>query len=122
MADLKIPNLNKNNDKYLFKNKFSSRRKNKRKLITESFYMIISSLFLAFLNYLIPNKSLLFRNFFSTSEKSFLVLIELFGYLFQLLLVIFILISFLTSLILFLGSIYRLLKVLKGNSKNLSYK
>ena len=117
MADLKIPNLNKNNDKYIFKNKLSSRRKTKKKLIIESFYMIILSLFLAFLNYLIPNKSLLFRNFLGNSEKSFTVLIELFGYLFQLLLVIFIIISFIISLILFLGSFYRLIKVLRKNSK-----
>ena len=113
MTDLKIPNLNKNNDKYIFKNKFSSRRKTKKKLLIESFYMIISSLFLAFLNYLIPNKSLLFTNFLGNSEKSFTVLIELFGYLFQLLLVILIIITFIISLILFLGSIYRMIKIIR---------
>ena len=62
MADLKIPNLNKKNDKYLFKNKFSSKRKTKRKLLIESFYMLILSILLASLNFLIPNKSLLFIN------------------------------------------------------------
>ena len=122
MADLKIPNLNKKNDKYLFKNKFSSKRKTKRKLVIESFYMLIISVLLVFLNYLIPNKSLLFRNFLGTSEKSFFVLIDLIGYLFQLLLVVFILISFMTSLILFLGSIYRMIKILRTNSKHFSYK
>ena len=122
MADLKIPNLNKRNDKYLFKNKFSSKRKTKRKLLIESFYMLIMSILLTYLNYLIPNKPLLFKNFIGTSEKSLFVLIDLLGYLSQLLLVVFILISFMISLILFLGSIYRMIKVLRPNSNHLSYK
>ncbi len=117
MADLKIPSLNKKTDKYLFKNKFNSRKKTKRKLIIESFYMLISSLFLVYINYLIPNKSLLFKNFTGTFEKTYFVLIDLFVYLFQLLLVIFILISFMFSFILFLGSFYRLIKVLKPSTK-----
>ena len=54
MAYLKIPSLNKKTDKYLFKNKFTSRRKTKRKLIIESFYMLIISLLLAYIIYLIP--------------------------------------------------------------------
>ena len=118
MADLKIPNLNKKNDKYLFKNKFSSKRKTKRKLLFDSFYMLILSILFASLNFLIPNKSLLFRNFIDSSEKSLFILIDLLGYLLQLLLVIFILISFIISLILFLGSIYRMIKVLRPNSRN----
>ena len=52
--------------------------------------MLIISCLLAYLNYLIPNKSLLFKNFIGTFEKTFLVLIDLFGYLSQLILVIFI--------------------------------
>ena len=117
MSDLKIPRLNKKTDKYLFKNKFSSRRKTKRKLIIESFYMLIISLLLVYINYLIPNKALLFKNFIGTFEKSFFVLIDFFVYFSQLLLVIFILISFIFSLILLLGSFYRLIKVLKPSSK-----
>ncbi len=117
MADLKIPNLHKKTDKYLFKNKFSSRRHTKKKLITESFYYLILSFLLAFLNYLIPNKALLFKNFIGTFEKSVFLLIDFFGYLSQLLLVIFILISSVFTLILFLGSFYRLIKVLRQNSK-----
>ena len=77
MADLKIPSLSKKTDKYLFKNKFSSRRQTKKKLIIESFYMLIISLLLAYINYLIPNKALFFQNFTGTLEKSFIVLIPL---------------------------------------------
>ena len=117
MSDLKIPSLNKKTDKYLFKNKFSSRRKTKRKLIIESFYMFVISLLLVYINYLIPSKALFFKNFIGTTEKSFFLLIDLIVYLSQLLLVIFILISFVFSLILFLGSFYRLIKVLKPSSK-----
>ena len=117
MADLKISSLNKKTDKYLFKNKFSSRITTKKKLITESFYMLIISILLGYLNYLIPNKSLLFKNFIATFEKSLLLFIDLFGYIFQLLLVIAILISFMLSFILFIGSFSRLIKVLKQNSK-----
>ena len=118
MSDLKIPSLNKKTDKYLFKNKFSSRRKTKRKLIIESFYMLIISLLLVYINYLIPNKALLFKNFIGITEKSFFLLIDLIVYLSQLLLVIFILISLMFSLILFLGSFYRIFKVLNGNTRN----
>ena len=117
MADLKIPSLNKKTDKYLFKNKFSSRKQTKKKLIIESFYMLIISLLLAYINYLIPNKALLFKNFTGTFEKSFFVLIDFFVYISQVLLVIFILISFILSSILLLGSFYRLIKVLKPSSK-----
>ena len=78
MSDLKIPSLNKKTDKYLFKNKFSSRRKTKRKLIIESFYMFVISLLLVYINYLIPNKVILFRNFIGTFEKSFIVIMDFF--------------------------------------------
>ncbi len=117
MADLKIPSLNKKTDKYLFKNKFSTRRQTKRKLIIESFYMLFFSILLAYINYIIPNKYSLFKDFTGTIEKSIFVIIDLIVYLSQLLLVIFISISFLFSLILLLGSFYRLIKVLKPNSK-----
>ena len=117
MADLKIPSLNKKTDKYLFKNKFSSRRQTKRKLLIESFYLLITSLLLTYINYLIPNKALLFKNITGNFEKSIFLLIDLFVYLSQLLLVIFILISFIFSLILFLGSFFRLIKILKRITK-----
>ena len=117
MADLKIPSLKKKADKYLFKNKFSSRRQTKRKLIIESFYMLIISLLLTYINYLIPNKAFLFKNFTAIFEKSFFIILDLCVYLSQLLLIIFIVISFIFSLILFLGSFYRLIKVLKPSYK-----
>ena len=90
MADLNIPNLNIKSDKYIFKKKLNLRRKSKRRLFTESFFLFILSVLLVYINYLIPNKNLLFQNLPSTINKSFLLLIELFSNLYEIFLVIFI--------------------------------
>ena len=79
MTDLKIPNLNINSNKYIFKKKLSLRRKSKRRLFTESALLFILSLLLVYLNYLIPNKNLLLQNLPSKFNKSFLLLIALFS-------------------------------------------
>ena len=62
MADLNIPNLNMNSDKYIFKKKLSLRRKSKKRLFIESALMFILSLILVYINYLIPKKNLLIQN------------------------------------------------------------
>ena len=56
MADLNIPNLNIKPDKYIFKKKLNLRRKSKRRLFTESFFLFVLSVLLVYINYLIPNK------------------------------------------------------------------
>ena len=122
MADLNMPNLNKKSNKYIFKNKLTLRRKSKRKLLSEALFMLILSLLLVYLNYLIPNKTLLFNNFLGYFEKSLLVLGELFFYFYQIFLVIFITLSLVFSLILFIGSFYRIFKVIKRKTKQISYK
>ena len=122
MADLKIPNLNMNSDKYIFKKKLNLKRKSKRRLITESFFFFILSFLLIFINYLIPNKNLLLKNLPSTFNKSFLLLIDLFSYLYEIFLVIFIFVSSFTALILMIGSFNRLFKVSKRKSKQIVYK
>ena len=111
MADLNIPNLNIKSDKYIFKKKLNLRRKSKRRLFTESFFLLILSVLLVYINYLIPNKNLLLQNLPSTFNKSFLLLIELFSYLYELFLVIFIFVSSFTALVLIIGSFNRLFKV-----------
>ena len=111
MADLNIPNLNIKSDKYIFKKKLNLRRKSKRRLFTEAFFLFILSVLLVYINYLIPNKSLLLQNLPSTLNKSFLLLIDLFSYLYEIFLVIFIFASFLTALILMVGSFYRLFRI-----------
>ena len=122
MADLNIPNLNIKSDKYIFKKKLNLRRKSKRRLFTESFFLFIFSVLLVYINYLIPNKNLLLQNLPSTFNKSFLLLIELFSYLYEIFLVIFIFASLLTALILFIGSFYRLFRISKRKSKQILYK
>ena len=122
MADLNIPNLNIKSDKYIFKKKLTLRRKSKRRLFTESFFLFIFSVLLVYINYLIPNKNLLLQNLPSTFNKSFLLLIDLFSYLYEIFLVIFIFVSSFTTLILMIGSLNRIFKVFKRKSKQIVYK
>ena len=122
MADLNIPNLNMKSDKYIFKKKLSLRRKSKRRLFTESVFLLILSLSLFYINYLIPNKYLLIQKLPSIFNKSFMLIIELFSYLYEILLVIFIFVSSLTSIILIIGSFYRIFRISRRKSKQIIYK
>ena len=122
MADLNIPNLNNKSDKYIFKKKLNLRRKSKKRLFTESFFLFIFSVLLVYVNYLIPNKKFLLQNLPNTINKSLLLVIDLFSNLYEIFLVIFIFASSLTALILMVGSFYRLFKVSKRKSKQISYK
>ena len=122
MADLNIPNLNIKSDKYIFKKKLNLRRKSKRKLFTEAFILFILSVLLVYINYLIPNKNLLLQNLPSTINKSFLLLIDLFSLLYEIILVIFIFASSFSALILIIGSFYRLYRISKRKSKQIIYK
>ena len=122
MADLNIPNLNIKSDKYIFKKKLSLRRKSKRRLFTESLFLLILSVLLVYLNYLIPNKNLLLQNVPSTFNKSIVLLMDLISNIYEIFLVIFIFVSFFIALILMVGSINRLFKIYKRNSKQMIYK
>ena len=122
MADLNLPNLNIKSDKYIFKKKLNLRRKSKRRLFTESFFLFILSALLVYINYLIPNKNLLLQKLPITINKSFLLLIDLFSYFYEIFLVIFIFASSFTALILMIGSFYRLFRVSKRKSRQISYK
>ena len=122
MADLNIPNLNIKPDKYIFKKKLNLRRKSKRRLLTESFFLFILSVLLFYINYLIPNKNLLLQNIPSAFNKSFLLINDLFSHLYEILLVIFIFVSSFTALILMIGSFYRLFRLSKRKSKQIIYK
>ena len=122
MADLNIPNLNIKTDKYIFKKKLNLRRKSKRRLFTESFLLFILSVLLVYINYLIPNKNMLLQNLPSTFNKSFLLLIDLFSYLYEIFLVIFIFVSSFIAVILMIGSFNRLFKVSKRKLIQIVYK
>ena len=122
MADLKIPSINMNSNKYIFKKKLSLRMKSKSRLFTEAVLLFILSLLLVYLNYLIPNKYLLLQNLPTSLNKSFTLAIDLFLNLCELSLVIFIFFSSFISLILMIGSVYRLFRVMKRKSKQIIYK
>ena len=122
MADLNIPNLNIKSDKYIFKKKFSLRRKSKRRLFTESVVMFIFSNFLLYLNYLIPNKYFLLQNLPANFNKAFILITELLSSLSQIFLVVFIFISLFISIVLLIGSFYRIIRILKRKTKKISYK
>ena len=122
MADLNIPNLNIKPEKYIFKKKLNLRRKSKRRLFTESFILFILSVLLVYINYLIPNKILLLQNLPKTLNGSLLLIIDLFSYIYEIFLVIFIFASFFIALILMIGSFYRLFRVFKRRSKQIIYK
>ena len=122
MADLNIPNLNMKSDKYIFKKKLSLRRKSKRRLSIESAFLFILSLLLVYLIYLIPNKYLLLQNLPISLNKSFVLAIDLFLNVFDIFLLFFIFVSSLISLILMIGSFYRLFRVVKRKSKQIIYK
>jgi hypothetical protein len=122
MADLKIPNINMNSNKYIFKKKLTLRRKSKRRLFTEAALLFILSLLLVYLNYLIPNKYLLLQNLPTSLNKSFILAINLFSNLYEIFLAIYIFISSFIALILMIGSFYRLFRISKRKSKQIIYK
>ena len=122
MADLKIPNLDMNSNKYFFKKKLIIRRKSKRRLFIESAFMFSFSFFLVYINYLIPNKNLLLQNLSTTLNRSFTLVIDLFSNLSEIFLVIFIFISYFISLILLIGSFYRINRIIKRKTRMINYK
>ena len=122
MADLNIPNLNMKSDKYIFKKKLSLRRKPKKRLFIESAFMFISSLFLIYINYLIPNKNLLLQNIPITLNRTYSLVIEIFSNLSEIFLLLFIFISSLLSLFLFIGGFYRIVRIAKRKTRTINYK
>ncbi len=122
MADLKIPNLNKNSDKYFFKKKLSLRRKSKSKLINESLIMIFFSALIFYLIYLIPNKISIFKNLLINFSKLFANVLDSISYIYEICLFIFIIFSLIFALILIIGSFSRILKVVKRKTNRLTLK
>ena len=113
MADLKIPKLNKNSEKYFFKRKLSLRRKSKNKLRKESFLMFSFGSLIIYLNFLIPNSLSILSNFYSNFGKLIGYFMDSMVYFYEICLAIFIVVSLFVSLILILGSFSRMVKVIK---------
>ena len=122
MADLKIPNLNRKSVKYIFKKKLTLRRKSRSKLLKEAVFMLSLSVLIIYINSLIPNKVLIFDNFFKNFNSLLDPLAELFSYIYEIGISIFIILSLGFSLILIFGSCLRIIKVSRRKSKNISFK
>ena len=122
MADLNIPNLNIKSNNYIFKKKLNLRRKSKKRLLTESLFLFFLSVLLIYINYLIPDKKLLLQKLPITFNKSYLLISDLFSYLYEIFLVVFIFVSSFTALILMIGSCFRLYRIFKRKTKKIIYK
>ena len=122
MADLKIPNLNNNSNNFLFKKKLSLRRKSKRNLIKESFFMFSFGILIIYLNYLIPNKISIFSNLLNNFSKLKANILLLISYSYQVCIALFIVISLIFAFILMLGTFSRLIKVVKRKSRQYTFK
>lgn len=122
MADLKIPNLNNNSNNFLFKKKLSLRRKSKRNLIKESFFMFSFGILIIYLNYLIPNKISIFNNLLNNFSKLKANILVLISYSYQVCIALFIVISLIFAFILMLGTFSRLMKVVKRKSRQYTFK
>ena len=122
MADLRIPNLNKNSDKFLFKKKLSLRRKSKRKLIKEVFVMLFFSIFIVYINFIIQNKISIFNSFFSNLGKLQTNVVDSISYFYEICLAIFIIFSLIFALILMLGAFSRSMKIVKRKSSRFNFK
>ena len=109
-------------DKFIFKKKLSLRRKSKSRLFAESAFMFVLSFLLVYINFLILNKNLLLKNLSYNFYKSYLLIIDLFLYLYEIFLVFFIFFSSIIALILLIGAFYRLLRVSKRKPKQIVYK
>ena len=108
-------------DKYIFKKKLNLKRKSKKRLTVESFFMFILSLLLVYINYLIPNKNLLVQNLFVNLNNSFNLSVDLFFNLFEIFLVIFIFVSWIITFILLIGSFYRLFRLANKKTRVRNY-
>ena len=122
MTDLKIPNLNKSSNKYLFKKRLSLKSKPKSKLIKESFVMFFLSSLILYINSLIPNKTSIFKNLVNNINKLNANFLDSVFYIYEICLSIYIVVSLVIAFILLVGSFFRMIKVIKRRSSRIKFK
>ncbi len=115
-----MPRVKNNTRQYLFKNKLNIRRKSKRVLLKESFFMMLFGWCLLLINYFIPQKNELFITFKKNIFDIFSNLLEILFYSLEILIVLLISFSILLSLFLIVGSINRLIKVMLYKTRKIS--
>ena len=121
MANLKIPKLNRNSDKFFFKKKLNLRRKSKSKLLKESFILLSLSSLLIYLNCLIPNKKTIFYSIFNNFDKFLSPFLEIINYLYDFVLAIFMIFSLFLIVIFICGAFSRLFKLIKRKSMRINF-
>ena len=111
-----MPIIRNKSKQYLFKNKVNIRRKSRKEKIRESFFMILSALFLLLMIYLIPKKMELFSSF----KKNFLYIFnniwEILLYSFEILIVLLICLTLIFSIFLIIGSLNRIIRLILTKS------
>ena len=117
-----MPNIKRKSRQYLFKNKLYKRGKSRIVLIKESFFMMIIGLFLLLINYLIPQKIILFNSFKNNVISILNNILEILSYSLEILIVILICFTFLISLFLIAGSINRIIKLFLSRSRKIKFR
>ena len=106
-------------NQYLFKKKINIRRKSRKELVKESFFMMIFGLFLLLVNYFVPQKMELFNSFRKNIFDIYDNLFEIILKSFEIIVVILICFTLIISIVLIIGSVSRIIKIFQGKlSKN----
>ena len=115
-----MPRLKNKTRQYLFKNKLKTKRKSRTKLLKESFLMLVFGFLLLLINYFIPQKVELFKAFKTNIIYISRNILEIIFSSLEVLIVLFISFTILLSLFLILGSINRIIKVIRTKSRKKS--
>ena len=117
-----MPIIKNKSRQYLFKNKLKIRRKSRGELIKESFLMMIFALLLLLTNFIIPQKIELFNSFIGNVFGIFRNILEILSHSLEILIVLLISFTNLLSLFLVLGSINRIIKVIRRKSTKIIFR
>ena len=109
-------------NQYLFKKKINIRRKSKKELVKESFFMMIFGLFLLLLNYFVPQKIELFNSFRKNIFDIYDNLFEIILKSFEIIVVILICFTLIISIVLVIGSIFRIIKIFQGKPSKIRFR
>ena len=84
--------------------------------------MLSFSIFIFYINYIIPNKKIIFENFINNFGKLIANVLESVSYTYEICLAIFIVFSSILALILMLGAFTRIMKIVKRKSRQIRFK
>ena len=109
-------------NQYLFKKKINIRRKSKKELVKESFFMMIFGLFLLLVNYYVPQKMELFNSFRKNIFDIYNNLFEIILKSFEIIVVLLICFTLIISIVLIIGSIFRIVKIFQGKPSKIRFR